>query len=173
MRPYDFQTTWLNQISDFADKTTIWGVRSNQLSKIEKKKNWICLDDTYEDLLFNDQRVEKYVQFYEERELFDDYNRIVMRDLDKLPKNTMNKDLKNLLKSYMNWIEIRTIANTADYNHNYVIERLKSRKLSAKSSARKEAFNKAFPMAKYALSKDNRAEDFSQNISDVLSYIGK
>ena len=94
-----------------------------------------------------------------------------MSDLDKFPKDTMNEILKNLLESYTNWIENRTIANKSAFNHQYVLDRLKSRNLSAKSSARKQAFDKAFPMAKYALLKSH-SRDNSESISDVLSYIG-
>ena len=51
MRPYEFKNSWLNQIADFTKKNTLWGVRSNQLSKIKAKKNWVCLDDVYEDFV--------------------------------------------------------------------------------------------------------------------------
>jgi hypothetical protein len=94
-----------------------------------------------------------------------------MTALDKLPKNTMNENLKNLLNSYTNWVGNRSIVNTAKFNHQYVVDRLKPRDLSAKSSARKQAFDKAFPMAKYALQKSHN-RDSSESISDVLSYIG-
>ncbi len=117
MRPYEFKTSWLNQIADFTKENTLWGVRSNQLSKIKAKKNWVCLDDIYEDLVFEDEKVARYVP----------------------------------------------------YNHQYVLDRLKSRNLSSESSARKTAFDKAYPMAKYAL---QRTAYSPQNISDVLAYIG-
>jgi len=171
LRPFAFKETWLRQIADFTEKETIWGVRSNQLSKIKAKKNWVCLDDVYEDFVFEDEKVEKYVQYYEENPLFADYCSNTMTRLDKLPKNTMNENLKNLLNSYTNWVGNRTIANTAKFNHQYVLERLKIRNLSGKSSARKKAFDKAFPMAKYALQKSHN-RDSSESISDVLSYIG-
>ena len=83
----------------------------------------------------------------------------------------MNENLKNLLNSYTNWVGNKSIANTAKFNHQYVLERLKIRNLSGKSSARKKAFDKAFPMAKYALQKSHN-RDSSESISDVLSYIG-
>ena len=66
MRPYEFKNSWLNQIPNFAEKNTLWGVRSNQLSKIKAKKNWVYLDDIYEDLVFEDKKVERYVQYYEQ-----------------------------------------------------------------------------------------------------------
>ena len=131
MRPYEFKTSWLNQIADFTEKNTLWGVRSNQLSKIKAKKNWVCLDDVYEDLVFEDEKVARYVQYYEECPLFADYCQKTMFDLDKFPKDTMNENLKNLLNSYMNWIGNRVVANKSPYNHQYVIDRLKSRNLSA------------------------------------------
>ena len=171
MRPFLFKTSWLNQIPNFAEKNTLWGVRSNQLSKIKAKKNWVCLDDIYEDLVLEDKRVERYVQYYNETSLFADYCTKTMSDLDKFPKDTMNEILKNLLESYTNWVGNKTIANTAKFNHQYVLDRLKPRNLSAKSSARKQAFDKAFPMAKYALQKSH-TQDVSKSISDVLSYIG-
>jgi hypothetical protein len=92
-----------------------------------------------------------------------------MSDLDKFPKDTMNEILKNLLESYMGWIGNKVHANKAPYNHQYVLDRLKSRNLSSESSARKTAFDKAYPMAKYALEK---SQNSPQNISDVLAYIG-
>ena len=95
-----------------------------------------------------------------------------MFDIDKFPKDTMNENLKNLLKSYMGWVKNKTIADKSAFNHQYVIERLKSRNLSGESSARKKAFDKAFPMAKYCLSKNYR-EDKAQSVSDVLAYIGE
>ena len=171
MRPYEFKNSWLNQIPNFAEKNTLWGVRSNQLSKIKAKKNWVCLDDVYEDLVFEDKKVERYVQYYEENPLFNDYCTKTMSDLDKFPKDTMNEILKNLLESYTNWIENRTIANKSAFNHHYVLDRLKSRNLSSESSARKTAFDKAYPMAKYALEKTHKGYS-PQNISDVLAYIG-
>ena len=171
MRPYEFKSLWLNQIPNFTEKNTLWGVRSNQLSKIKVKKNWVCLDDIYEDLVFEDEKVARYVQYYEECPLFADYCEKTMSDLDKFPKDTMNENLKNLLKSYMGWIGNRVVANKSPYNHQYVIERLKPRNLSGKSSARKTAFDKAYPMAKYALGK-SRKEYSPQNVSDVLAYIG-
>ena len=171
LRPFAFKDTWLKQIADFVKKETIWGVRSNQLSKIKAKKNWICLDDIYEDLVFEDEKVVKYVQYYNENPLFADYCPSTMHKLDKLQKSTMNENLKNLLNSYTNWVGNKTIANTAKFNHQYVLDRLKPRNLSAKSSARKQAFDKAFPMAKYALQKSH-TQDVSKSISDVLSYIG-
>ena len=170
-RPFDFKNTWLKQIADFTEKETIWGVRSNQLSKIKAKKNWVCLDDVYEDLVFKDEKVVKYVQYYNETSLFADYCPSTMHKLDKLQKSTMNENLKNLLNSYTNWVGNKTIANTAKFNHQYVLDRLKPRNLSAKSSARKKAFDTAFPMAKYALQKSH-TQDVSKSISDVLSYIG-
>ena len=171
MRPYEFKTSWLNQIADFTEKNTLWGVRSNQLSKIKAKKNWVCLDDIYEDLVFEDEKVARYVQYYEENPLFNDYCQKTMFDLDKFPKDTMNENLKNLLNSYMGWIGNKVHANKAPYNHQYVLERLKSRNLSGESSARKTAFDKAYPMAKYALEKSYKGYS-PQNISDVLAYIG-
>ena len=171
MRPYEFKTSWLNQIADFTEKNTLWGVRSNQLSKIKAKKNWVCLDDVYEDLVFKDEKVARYVQYYEENSLFNDYCQKTMFDLDKFPKDTMNENLKNLLNSYMGWIGNKVHANKAPYNHQYVLERLKSRNLSGESSARKTAFDKAYPMAKYALEKSYKGYS-PQNISDVLAYIG-
>ena len=71
----------------------------------------------------------------------------------------------------MGWIGNKVVANKSPYNHQYVLERLKSRNLSAESSARKTAFDKAYPMAKYALEKSHK-EYSPQNISDVLAYIG-
>ena len=171
MRPYEFKTSWLNQIADFAKNNTLWGVRSNQLSKIQDKDNWVCLDDVYEDLVFKDEKVAKYVQYYEENPLFDDYCSNTMSNLDKFPKDTMNEILKNLLESYTNWLGNRVHANKAPYNHQYVLDRLKSRNLSSESSARKTAFDKAYPMAKYALEKSYKGYS-PQSISDVLSYIG-
>jgi hypothetical protein len=171
MRPYEFKSSWLNQIVDFAEKNTLWGVRSNQLSKIKAKKNWVCLDDVYEDLLFEDKKVSRYVQYYEECPLFGDYCSKTMSDLDKFPKDTMNENLKNLLNSYMDWVGNKVVAHKSPYNHHYLIERLKSRNLSAESSARKTAFDKAYPMAKYALEKTHKGYS-PQNISDVLAYIG-
>ena len=171
MRPYEFKNSWLSQIADFTKKNTLWGVRSNQLSKIKAKKNWVCLDDVYEDFVFEDKKVERYVQYYEENPLFNDYCQKTMSDLDKFPKDTMNEILKNLLESYTNWIENRTIANKSAFNHQYVLDRLKSRNLSSESSARKTAFDKAYPMAKYALEKTHKGYS-PQNISDVLAYIG-
>lgn len=171
MRPYLFKTSWLTQIPDFVKEETIWGVRSNQLSKVKAKKNWVCLDDVYEGLVFADDKVSRYVQYFEENPLFADYCHDTMTKLNDLPKNTMNENLKNLLNSYMNWVDNRTIANKSTFNHRYVLDRLKSRNLSAKSSARKQAFDKAFPMAKYALLKSH-SRDSSESISDVLSYIG-
>ena len=94
-----------------------------------------------------------------------------MSDLDKFPKDTMNENLKNLLNSYMDWVGNKVVAHKSPYNHHYLIERLKSRNLSGKSSARKTAFDKAYPMAKYALEKSHK-EYSPQNISDVLAYIG-
>ncbi len=171
MRPFIFKSSWLNQIADFTKKNTLWGVRSNQLSKIKDKKNWVCLDDVYEDLVFEDKKVARYVQYYEENPLFDDYCQKTMSNLDNFPKDTMNENLKNLLNSYMNWIGNKTNANKAPYNHQYVLERLKARNLSGESSARKTAFDKAFPMAKYALEKSYKGYSV-QSISDVLAYIG-
>ena len=171
MRPYEFKTSWLNQIADFAEKNTLWGVRSNQLSKIKDKDNWVCLDDVYEDLLFEDKKVSRYVQYYEECPLFASYCSKTMSDLDKFPKDTMNENLKNLLNSYMDWVGNKVVAHKSPYNHHYLIERLKSRNLSSESSARKTAFDKAYPMAKYALEKSHK-EYSPQNISDVLAYIG-
>ena len=171
MRPYEFKTSWLNQIADFAEKNTLWGVRSNQLSKIKDKDNWVCLDDVYEDLLFEDKKVSRYVQYYEECPLFGGYCSKTMSDLDKFPKDTMNENLKNLLNSYMDWVGNKVVAHKSPYNHHYLIERLKSRNLSSESSARKTAFDKAYPMAKYALEKSHK-EYSPQNISDVLAYIG-
>ena len=171
MRPYEFKTSWLNQIADFAEKNTLWGVRSNQLSKIKDKDNWVCLDDVYEDLLFEDKKVSRYVQYYEECPLFGGYCSKTMSDLDKFPKDTMNENLKNLLNSYMDWVGNKVVAHKSPYNHHYLIERLKSRNLSGESSARKTAFDKAYPMAKYALEKSHK-EYSPQNISDVLAYIG-
>ena len=171
MRPYEFKTSWLNQIPNFTEKNTLWGVRSNQLSKIKAKKNWVCLDDIYEDLVFEDKKVSKYVQYYEENPLFEGYDPKTMSDLDKFPKDTMNENLKNLLNSYMNWVGNRVVANKSPYNHQYVLERLKSRNLSGESSARKTAFDKAYPMAKYALEKTYKGYS-PQNVSDVLAYIG-
>ena len=171
MRPYEFKTSWLNQIADFTEKNTLWGVRSNQLSKIKDKDNWVCLDDVYEDLVFEDEKVARYVQYYEENPLFSDYDPQTMSDLDKFPKDTMNENLKNLLNSYMGWIGNKVIAHKSPYNHHYVVERLKSRNLSSESSARKTAFDKAYPMAKYALEKTHKGYS-PQNISDVLAYIG-
>ena len=171
MRPYEFKTSWLNQIADFTEKNTLWGVRSNQLSKIKAKKNWVCLDDIYEDLVFEDEKVARYVQYYEECPLFADYCEKTMFDLDKFPKDTMNENLKNLLNSYMNWVGNRVVANKSPYNHHYVLDRLKSRNLSGESSARKTAFDKAYPMAKYALEKSYKGYS-PQNVSDVLAYIG-
>ena len=69
----------------------------------------------------------------------------------------------------MGWIGNKVVANKSPYNHQYVLERLKSRNLSGESSARKTAFDKAYPMAKYAL---QRTAYSPQNISDVLAYIG-
>ena len=132
MRPYEFKNSWLNQIADFTKKNTLWGVRSNQLSKIKAKKNWVCLDDIYEDLVFEDEKVARDVQYYEESPLFNDYCQKTMSDLDKFPKDTMNENLKNLLKSYMGWIGNKVVANKSPYNHQYVIERLKPRNLSGK-----------------------------------------
>ena len=103
--------------------------------------------------------------------MFNDYCTKTMSDLDKFPKDTMNEILKNLLESYTNWIENRTIANKSAFNHHYVVDRLKSRNLSGESSARKTAFDKAYPMAKYALEKTYKGYS-PQNISDVLAYIG-
>ena len=171
MRPFLFKTSWLNQIADFAEKNTIWGVRSNQLNKIKDKDNWVCLDDVYEDLLFEDKKVSRYVQYYEECPLFGDYCSKTMSDLDKFPKDTMNENLKNLLNSYMDWVGNKVVAHKSPYNHHYLIERLKSRNLSNESSSRKTAFDKAFPMAKYALEKTHKGYS-PQNISDVLAYIG-
>lgn len=171
MRPYLFKTSWLNQIADFTKNNTLWGVRSNQLSKIQDKDNWVCLDDVYEDLVFEDEKIARYVQYYEENPLFDDYCHKTMSDLDKFPKDTMNENLKNLLNSYMGWIGNKVVACSSAYNHQYVLDRLKSRNLSAKSSARKKAFDKAFPMAKYALERTHKGYS-PQNVSDVLSYIG-
>ena len=171
MRPFTFKSSWLNQIADFTKKNTLWGVRSNQLSKIKDKDNWVCLDDVYEDLLFEDKKVSRYVQYYEECPLFGGYCSKTMSDLDKFPKDTMNENLKNLLNSYMDWVGNKVVAHKSPYNHHYLIERLKSRNLSGKSSARKTAFDKAYPMAKYALEKTHK-EYSPQNISDVLAYIG-
>ena len=171
MRPFTFKSSWLNQIADFTKKNTLWGVRSNQLSKIKDKDNWVCLDDVYEDLLFEDKKVSRYVQYYEECPLFGGYCSKTMSDLDKFPKDTMNENLKNLLNSYMDWVGNKVVAHKSPYNHHYLIERLKSRNLSSESSARKTAFDKAYPMAKYALEKSHK-EYSPQNISDVLAYIG-
>ena len=171
MRPYEFKTSWLHQIPNFTEKNTLWGVRSNQLSKIKAKKNWVCLDDIYEDLVFEDEKVARYVQYYEENPLFEGYDPKAMSDLDKFPKDTMNENLKNLLNSYMNWVGNRVVANKSPYNHQYVLERLKPRNLSGESSARKTAFDKAYPMAKYALEKTYKGYS-PQNVSDVLAYIG-
>ena len=171
MRPHTFKVSWLNQIADFKEKNTLWGVRSNQLSKIKDKDNWVCLDDVYEDLLFEDKKVSRYVQYYEECPLFGGYCSKTMSDLDKFPKDTMNENLKNLLNSYMDWVGNKVVAHKSPYNHHYLIERLKSRNLSSESSARKTAFDKAYPMAKYALEKSHK-EYSPQNISDVLAYIG-
>ena len=71
----------------------------------------------------------------------------------------------------MGWVKNKTIADKSPYNHQYVVERLKSRNLSSESSARKTAFDKAYPMAKYALEKTYKGYS-PQNVSDVLAYIG-
>ena len=112
-----------NQIPNFTEKNTLWGVRQNNLAKSKLKENWVCLDDVYEDLVFEDEKVARYVQYYEEMSFsITDYCEKTMSDLDKFPKDTMNEILKNLLKNYMGWIGNKVVANKSPYNHQYVIE---------------------------------------------------
>ena len=168
MRPYVFKTEWLTNLPNF--KETIWGVRSNQLTKIEAKKNWVCLDDVYEDLVFQDERVKKYVKWKEEQSVFSSYNPKLMLKLKNESKSNTNEVFKNLLKSYMSWVNSSDDGEANGLNHIYVCERLKEHNLSAEAKAKKEAFNKAFPMAKYAL--EQRYREIDSSISDVLAYIG-
>jgi hypothetical protein len=168
LRPYLFKTQWLTNLPNF--KETIWGVRSNQLNKIEDKKNWICLDDVYEDLVFQDERVKKYVKWKEEQQIFCNYNSRLMLGLKESKSNT-NEVFKNLLKSYKSWLTSSEDGKQKGLNHHYVCERLKEHKLSAEAKAKKEAFDKAFPMAKYAL--ENGYGEVGSSISDVLAYVGK
>ena len=169
INPYQFIRNYLENIPNF--KENIWGVRKNLKSRIEKKDNWICLDDVYEDLVEQDEGVQNYVKWYEERELFQSYDSNLMEDIAKFPKDNLNEILKNLLKSYDGWRLKQSKVYNQNYNHDYVMEKLKPQKLSGESLARKQAFDKAFPMAKYCL--EGCSSDSATSISDVLAYIGK
>jgi hypothetical protein len=169
INPYQFIRNYLENIPSF--KENIWGVRKNLKSRIEKKDNWICLDDVYEDLVEQDEGVQNYVKWYEERELFQRYDSALMEDIAKFPKDNLNEILKNLLKSYDGWRLKQSKVYNQNYNHDYVMEKLKPQKLSGESLARKRAFDKAFPMAKYCLEGCNG--DNATSISDVLAYIGE
>jgi len=169
INPYNFIRNYLSNIPNF--KESIWGVRKNLKSRIEKKDNWICLDDVYEDLVKQDEGIQNYVKWYEEKELFDGYDKTLMEDISKFPKDNLNEILKNLLKNYDGWRLKQSKVYNQDYNHDYVMERLKPQKLSGESLARKRAFDKAFPMAKYCL--EGCISDRPTSISDVLAYIGE
>ena len=169
INPYRFIKNYLKNIPNF--KENIWGVRKNLKSRIEKKDNWICLDDVYEDLVKQDEGIQNYVKWYEEKELFDGYDKTLMEDIAKFPKDNLNEILKNLLKSYNDWRVKQSKVYNQNYNHDYVMESLKPQKLSGESLARKRAFDKAFPMAKYCL--EGYSSDKATSISDVLAYIGK
>jgi hypothetical protein len=169
INPYNFIRNYLSNIPNF--KESIWGVRKNLKSRIEKKDNWICLDDVYEDLVKQDEGIQNYVKWYEEKELFDGYDKTLMEDIAKFPKDNLNEILKNLLKNYNGWRLKQSKVYNQNYNHDYVMERLKPQKLSGESLARKRAFDKAFPMAKYCL--EGCISDRPTSISDVLAYIGE
>ncbi len=169
INPYNFIRNYLSNIPNF--KESIWGVRKNLKSRIEKKDNWICLDDVYEDLVKQDESIQNYVKWYEEKELFNGYDKTLMEDIAKFPKDNLNEILKNLLKNYNGWRLKQSKVYNQNYNHDYVMEKLKPQKLSGESLARKRAFDKAFPMAKYCL--EGCIGDRATNISDVLAYIGK
>ena len=167
--PFRFIKNYLKNIPTFEE--TIWGVRKNLKSRIEKRDNWICLDDVYEDLVKEDKDVQAYVKYHEEREFFKEYDGALMTDIDKFPKDNLNEILKNLLKNYDGWRLKQSKVYNQNYNHDYVMEALKPQKLSGESLARKRAFDKAFPMAKYCL--EGCTGDRATNISDVLAYIGE
>lgn len=169
INPYQFTENYLKNIPTFEE--TIWGVRKNLKSRIEKRDNWICLDDVYEDLVKEDKDVQAYVKYHEEREFFKEYDGALMTDIDKFPKDNLNEILKNLLKNYDGWRLKQSKVYNQDYNHHYVMEALKPQNLSGESLARKRAFDKAFPMAKYCL--EGCMGDRATNISDVLAYIGE
>ena len=169
IQPYLFIKNYLENIPNF--KENIWGVRKNLKSRIEKKDNWICLDDVYEDLVKQDEGVQNYVKWYEERELFQSYDSALMEDIAKFPKDNLNEILKNLLKNYDGWRTKQSKVYNQNYNHDYVMKALKPQKLSGESLARKRAFDKAFPMAKYCL--EGCSSDKATSISDVLAYIGE
>ena len=89
INPYQFIRNYLENIPNF--KENIWGVRKNLKSRIEKKDNWICLDDVYEDLVKQDEGVQNYVKWYEERELFQRYDSALMEILPSSQKITLMK----------------------------------------------------------------------------------
>lgn len=169
MRPYNFNQSWLSNLKDF--KETIWGVRSNQVSKIEKKDNWICLDDVYEDLIKANEKLRKYVKWSEEKRAFSFYNYGMMSDIVKFPRKPMNEILKNLLNSWESWDSNADDGKIKISDSGYIHSLLKSEDLGAETKARKVAFDKAFPMAKYAL-EIRHTDNNAQSISDVLAYIG-
>ena len=169
MRPYNFKSSWLQNLPNF--KETIWGVRSNQVSKIEKRDNWICLDDVYEDLIREDEKIRSYVKWNEERNYLSNYSGEAMSDIAKFPKEPMNIILKTLLNSWEEWNNNHKDASLK-VNDDYIHHLLKSENLGREAKARKEAFDKAFPMAKYALERSYNTENNAKRISDVLAYIG-
>ena len=140
---------------------TVYGVRKKALKKIEKKSNWIRMDEI-EEKIINDSPILKNAKRYEElHALIRGYNFEQIRSaLEKSPSKKIILNFKKLLNDVC---EMKRPDSPAANIDAVKIDISKEKKI-------KEDFLSAYPMVKHLTNSHQRSETIEE---DLVSYLTK
>jgi hypothetical protein len=152
--------TNLRKLDSKIDK--VYGVRKKALKKIEKKSNWIRMDEI-EEKIINDSPILKNAKRYEElRGLIRGYDlNFMTRALEKSPSKKIILNFKKLLND-INKME------RPERVHKVNLDRIKID--LSKEVKIKEDFLSAYPMVKHLANSHQRPETIEE---DLVSYLTK
>lgn len=163
---------FISELKDInPDFKEVYGIRSSALKKVEKKANWIPLENVYADWIKKSNSIQNKIDFNAiDRDLYNEFglywegvSNLVDKASEELPSNQIIKNLKKVFGKRSN---IRTargkLTVLADLD-------LVKPKITKEQEAVKE-FNEKYPLIKrIANCAGLRRED--QDLSDVINYV--
>jgi hypothetical protein len=153
----------LETLREFDSKIDkVYGVRKKALKKIEKKSNWIRMDEIEEKIVNDSPVLKKIKKINELRELVHGYDlNFMTKALEKSPSKKIISNFKKLLND---------VSKMERPKNNYRVN-LDGIKIDiSKETKIKEDFLSAYPMVKHLTSSYERSETIEE---DLVNYFAK
>lgn len=142
----------------------VYGVRKKDLKKIEKKSNWIHIDDVRQGWIDNSQSLKEAKKFFVLNRLISEYNKpSIMKILEETASNEIILNFLNLCK------ETNSIKNTNTWGidlDEIKVDTSKERKIQ-------EDFLAAYPMVAHVIENFRYNSTCEKLREDLVNYLSK